>query len=690
MTNNINKTNTMTGGKSVEPTVATPTATENSIDTLSNTASAATKNITLTNPFKDLNVFYPFIIVIVLLIIVLFMVLFKVHIPFTSSSPPKSNEETVANIFIALFFAILVVGICIALLPNFKDLKKLFEQISNVTYVIIYTVFLILFFTMTPSDTINNYAYIITPITILLGIFMFYKGYSENYAAEFNVNYERIKTMILLFCLITIFIIYYNIDPGGYIQQNFGYTLLLTIIVTVFAFLYLMIVLTLSNKNGTTDAKGTTSNNLLNNFSSISTYGSLGFLLFIIIITITILTYPGGFFNSKSISAFGMIMVLLISILWSLLLGFNLFPEISNNSVANDKMSLFKRSLLALFGLVISSLVIFWIVYNIQNLSGTTSITRFILNLILVAIVLGLIYKTIFVKLPAGNEKKNSFFQLILNLIFYIPCLFNGVFDFAGKHIAGEYQSTTKGSILMLIAIIGLIVLYFKTPSVFNKINLQGGNQLVNKPVYTDTQYALGTYDQLNGSDTFDYQYAISFWLFLDAAPPNTNDSYSRYTSLLNFGNKPNVLYKGETNTLIITMQQKDLKKVNKSNLIDFDEDGNRIIYKNANMLLQKWNNIIINYNGGVLDIFLNGDLVKSSVGVVPYYTLDNLTIGQDGGIKGGICNVTYFKRALSSPNIYYLYNMVKDRDPPGLNDSNETIIKENVNTVSDSVNTVS
>ena len=102
-------------------------------------------------------------------------------------------------------------------------------------------------------------------------------------------------------------------------------------------------------------------------------------------------------------------------------------------------------------------------------------------------------------------------------------------------------------------------------------------------------------------------------------------------------------------------------------------------------MLLQKWNNIIINYNGGVLDIFLNGELVKSENGVVPYYTLDNLTIGQDNGIKGGICSVVYFKRALTNSNIYYLYNMVKNKTIPAINDSNVTITSKDISKVANS-----
>jgi hypothetical protein len=45
--------------------------------------------------------------------------------------------------------------------------------------------------------------------------------------------------------------------------------------------------------------------------------------------------------------------------------------------------------------------------------------------------------------------------------------------------------------------------------------------------------------------------------------------------------------------------------------------------------------------------------------------TLDNLVVGTDGGISGGICNLVYFKKPLNAVNISYLYNIVKDKSPP-------------------------
>ena len=632
-------------------------------------------------------IFYPLIFIILFLIIFVFLTIYKVPL-FSGAS--KSQQETEANVAILLFFSLIVVGICFTLLPNFKELRSLFEQIGNVTYVIIYTIALILFFRLLSSDIINKYAYIITPVTVAIGAFLFYKGFTKEYMNNFSINYERIKIMILLFCLITIFTVYYNIDPGGYIHKYFGYSFLITIILSVFAFLYLLIILTLPDDS----VKSAKASNFLSNFSSLAIYGSMAFILFIIIITVLISTYPGGFFNDKSTSSAVIIILLIISILSAIVLGANLFTGSSSSSNSNSNSfntaNLFKRSLLILFGIIISGLLIFWIVYNIQNLSGQSSIISFVLNLLLVIIVLGLIYKTINVQLPAGNSTKNAFFSMIFNTLFYIPCLFNGTFDYIGKIFSGQYNATTMGSFIMLFVVILLLIIYFATPYVFNSINLQGGKPLVNQPVYTNSQNVLGNYQQLNESnkDTFDYQYAISCWIYIDAAPPNTNPSYNKYTSLLNFADKPNILYNGQLHTLQITIQQKDLDPV-ANKLIDFDENGNRILYINDNFLLQKWNNIIINYTGGVLDIFLNGELVKSDIGVVPYYTLDNLTIGENNGINGGICNVVYFSKALTSTNMYYLYNMVKNNTPPVQNESNTTIVIDNTNMIQSATTTV-
>ena len=63
----------------------------------------------------------------------------------------------------------------------------------------------------------------------------------------------------------------------------------------------------------------------------------------------------------------------------------------------------------------------------------------------------------------------------------------------------------------------------------------------------------------------------------------------------------------------------------------------------------------------------------------MPYFTLDDLTIGEDNGIKGGICNVVYYKEPLRASKIYYLYNMSKNNSPPILNNSNVTIIKDKI-----------
>ena len=94
---------------------------------------------------KTPSILYALIAFIVLLIVVLICFMNKIPNPF-KGRPSKSTQEAVADTLVVLVFVLLVVGICIALLPNLKEVKNLFEQISNVTYFVIYTIGLILFF----------------------------------------------------------------------------------------------------------------------------------------------------------------------------------------------------------------------------------------------------------------------------------------------------------------------------------------------------------------------------------------------------------------------------------------------------------------------------------------------------------------------------------------------------------------
>jgi len=629
-----------------------------------NTSANNTENILpkLKNPGMQ----YSVVAAIVFLIIMLGCIIFKVNVSF--KGVPKSDDSIIANSFIIMFLGLLILGVCFALLPSLKEFGKLFSQISSVSYVIIYTIGIILFLTMMPSDMLNNYAKYILPVTGLLGAGLFYKGMKTNYIENFNVNYERIKMMIIMLCLITVSIVYYNIDPGGYISEYFGQSLLLTIVLSVFAFLYLIIILTVPSGSGSESGE-----NFYSSMTSFGKFGTLAFIAFLVAITIIMSTYKGGFLADKETSSLSIIILMLIGILVSALFISNLFPEVTGSADISN-LSIYKRGLLMLFGLVISGLIIYWITYNLQDLSSQSGITSFILNALLVVVILSLIYKTFYAKLPAGNSNKNAFFSLMTNILFYIPCLFNDLMEKVGE----EYNATTKNSLIALIIAVLIIVSYFYLPKAAHKAQLRGGKQLVNNPVYTDKLYSLGNYIQLNGSDNIDYQYAISFWTFLDAAPPSTSPAYSKYTSLLNFGYKPNVMYNAEKNTLIVLTQQKYTNQVTSNELVDIDDKNKRIIYTNKNFLLQKWNNIIINYSGGVMDVFLNGELVSSAKNIIPYTTFDSLTIGEDNGIKGGICNVIYYNKSLDSMTIKGLYRQSKGLDPPVLTSDNQTIVDLN------------
>lgn len=327
-----------------------------------------------------------------------------------------------------------------------------------------------------------------------------------------------------------------------------------------------------------------------------------------------------------------------------------------------------KTILFFIIGFSISGLIIYLMLYFLGVLSSKINVLSLFLNILIVIVVLIIFYKFLF---------KNKFFnEKVLNILLFIPYLLST--------LIGEIKSGENNGYIILIGIIFiLVILNYLVVYFENKSIIQGGKLLINTPVDTYIVTNLGSYKDLNGINpnyyeptnfnilinqdptlnivNINYQYGISCWINIKSMPPNTNSSYSKFVEILSYTTDIKVIYKADTNILRVVVTQPT--NLNNDN-IDLDENSYRIIYETKNFLLQKWNHIFINYNGGTLDIFINGDLLKTANNVIPRN--DGIfSVGYKDGIVGQICNVIYFKKPLMINQIKYLYNTNKNKNPP-------------------------
>jgi len=668
-------------------------------------------------------IYATFIIVMLILISVVVGLIYSKSANLPNGKALSQEEINTAIMIVAFVAAILL--IVFMTIPNYKDFLNFISRIKFVLLLAGYIIGLIILYRNVPRGIIDAYSFLFFPATMLIGIYLFYLAMEKGQLYGFDLNYERVKYALIYFCLIVFMLLFYTVDPGGYLKTYFGPSLVVTILLAIFGFLYLVTLITLPTIQGSraTGLPGAdaSAGGLFKGLSNIGLFGGIGFLVFLIVIVAGILAYPGGFTTGTGIAGTDktnkvsgiVILLIVIFILWILFFGVLSFSDVKLRDAGGNfdkSMSnitkIARQIFMLLFGLIFSGLLIGWLVTGVERLSSQSGIVSFVLNLIIVVAILALVFKLV----TGGTYyKKSPFFRLIVNTLLYIPCILVGILDpilsflgFGGSAAAAAGKSglsglwngltttieatknTPRAYYVLLVAVILLYVIYFFLgKQVETNLSKQGGTLLVNNPVYTNTENSIGLYDNLNGTteeNPYNYKYAISFWVFIDAVSPNVNSSLNKFTSLLNYGNKPNVLYNAAENTLRITLENAGEPAIGSASRLknpqELDADGNIIIYELQNVLLQKWNNIIINYSNGTLDIFYNGQLVKSANEAVPTMSKDTLTIGSNNGVNGGICNVTYFNTELSMSQIYYLYNIVKNKNPPVANSSKESIVK--------------
>jgi hypothetical protein len=199
---------------------------------------------------------------------------------------------------------------------------------------------------------------------------------------------------------------------------------------------------------------------------------------------------------------------------------------------------------------------------------------------------------------------------------------------------------------------------------------------LLDKPLFLTEKHVVGTSEQLSHDVTSGLSdekghalkriyYSLSSWMYINPQP--NSFAAKNKTSILRYGlpgintGHPSVFYHNSSES--------------KENCVVFideeDASGTRI-----NVPLQSWNHLVFNYTDTSVDIFVNGELVKtqkhknttsvSDADIVEVGYGDNTVNGS--GVYGAICNVTYYKRPLESYEIAAIYNLNRYQNPPTYN----------------------
>jgi len=267
--------------------------------------------------------------------------------------------------------------------------------------------------------------------------------------------------------------------------------------------------------------------------------------------------------------------------------------------------------------------------------------------------------------------------------------------------------SSVKGMALYLLLVeVALIVWYFLSVKMYTKLEEGStGKQLFNEPM------PLRKEKSVNVPFNFKGNYALSFWVYL--VPQSTQESAnaSTFVNVLDYGGKPKVSYNASSNTLRVTvrtpLENKKPTEIEKKHAYDaaydaaimagateaeatasgnraYEAVGNETVGDDVLMAdipkvpLQRWHHMVLAYNNGTFDIFLNGLLFRSQPGVMTDAISSSIVVGAPRGTRGKICNLVFYNEktdptkpftqktvAISAAKVAKVYNGFASKNPP-------------------------
>jgi len=384
--------------------------------------------------------------------------------------------------------------------------------------------------------------------------------------------------------------------------------------------------------------------------------GKTSFLFFLFFLFFIIFYLIGfGFLNPNNSIAYYFLMVILPAIV---LMAFGIILKNEKDGKPFSSINLlYAAGLLTIF-VIIS--------YIYPYFSGLFSalLSNYIVNILLVLIVLfGL--SIVFNTLSEYLEKQTGILGFIIQVIFYIPCLISEL----ANYLFLEAKNTPKPIFVLFLIEILLILAYIFIPRLVYRFMGKKSTTLQYEPLSLDTQKTIASSDRfvLNtnnnlGKNYRNSNYSISFWVYLNPKGPS-NSAYVKKLNIFNYADgKPQITYVDNGKDII------DKYIIKFSNRSDNVKDGDSSY--SIQLPHQKWNYFVFNYFDNKCDLFINAELLRTfefNENNVPKNgdKEDTITVGDNNGLSGAICNVNYYPDIMTKTNIAMMYNLLFIKNPP-------------------------
>jgi hypothetical protein len=330
----------------------------------------------------------------------------------------------------------------------------------------------------------------------------------------------------------------------------------------------------------------------------------------------------------------------------------------------------------ASFGIMVYTLITYYNELSDQSKATFTSFTKiFLIAVPIIALAIFFIVFKNFLKTIGGWS---GFF---IKLIFYLPCLLIDLIEAVKRDI----QSTTNTVLILFVLELLFLFVYFYSNYLIQFFYSTGDDKitLLSDPVFLNRETKLKYGDiysyeeknntgiKTNSTDNINSQlikhkynanYSVSMWIYVNSQETVLKDF--QYNIFNYARGKPQIVYINESS---VDMKNNkiylDKIKVNFSNR----DPDNKATYT-FTMPKQKWNNIVINYNKNIADLFLNGVLIKSvdlSKYISNSFVTDSIIVGSTNNLNGGICNINYYPVTLTQSAIINNYNLLANKNPP-------------------------